>query len=76
MKYLICSGFGRILEGLRPKSLILIWFWKEFGRLGAEIFDFVSIFGRILEDLGLKSLIFFRFWQDFEELEAEILDSL
>ena len=48
----------------------------DFGRLEAEIFDFVLVFGRILEGLGLKSLIFFRFWTDFEELEAEILDSL
>ena len=57
------EGFGRIWEGLGPES----WFWKDFVRLGAEIFDFVVVLERMLEGLRLKSLILFWFWTDLLE---------
>ena len=68
LKSLMFYGFGRIREGLGLKSLILLWFWQDLGRLDAEIFDVVLVMGRVLEGLRLKSLMLFWFWKDFGRL--------
>ena len=40
--------FFRLLkdfEGLEAENFLSVWFWNDFGRLGARIFDSLQVLG-------------------------------
>ena len=76
------------MEGLRLKSLMLFWFWKDFGGGEAEVFDFLWVLEGFWKAWGRNlafcfgfgriweriPIVFEDFWKDFEGFEAEVFD--
>ena len=72
LKYSILDLLGKDFGRREAEMFVFFEFWKDFGRLGAEIMILDCSFGRILEGLEMNTLIFVRFWKNFGRREAEI----